>query len=138
MPKLKKVDNSKENGVKAVTETVGKYVRAPKPLLQLNKAGGIVKSKRPISAVTIEGNKKARLAIATGELKRDEEKRKSERDLRSLYLRFKSSETAPKNGQDVYALDKSIKDVRIPRQAQKSKEAIVKYCFVEFSDEATC
>ena len=74
------------------------------------------------------------MAIATGELNQDELKRKTERDLRSLYVRFKNSTTAPATERDIYKLDKLIKDVRIPRQAKKT----LNYCFMEFSDEKVC
>mgnify|MGYP001184600874 FL=1 len=74
------------------------------------------------------------MAIATGELNQDELKRKTERDLRTLYVRFKNSTTAPATERDIYKLDKLIKDVRIPRQAKKT----LNYCFMEFSDEKVC
>ena len=69
-------------------------------------AGGIKKSKKPVSALTIENNKKARLALATGEVSKDEQNRRADRDLRTLYIRFKSSDSAPKTNQDVFALEK--------------------------------
>ena len=84
----------------------------------LFSAGGIVKSKRPVSTATKEANKKARLALATGDLSLDELKRKQERDLRTLYIRFRTAESAPKSEQDVQKLHKSIADVRIPRQGR--------------------
>ena len=96
--------------------------------------GGIIKSKKPVSKATKEASKKARIAIATGELNQDELKRKTERDLRTLYVRFKNSATAPSTERDIYKLDKLIKDVRIPRQAKKT----LNYCFMEFSDEKVC
>ena len=96
--------------------------------------GGIIKSKKPVSKATKEASKKARMAIATGELNQDELKRKTERDLRTLYVRFKNSATAHSTERDIYKLDKLIKDVRIPRQAKKT----LNYCFMEFSDEKVC
>ena len=81
-------------------------------------------------------SKKARMAIATGELSQDELKRKSERDLRTLYVRFKNASTAPETEKDIYKLDKLIKDVRIPRQAKKPTK--IRYCFMEFTDEKIC
>ena len=96
--------------------------------------GGIIKSKKPVSKAIKEASKKARMAIATGELNQDELKRKTERDLRTLYVRFKNSTTAPATERDIYKLDKLIKDVRIPRQAKKT----LNYCFMEFSDEKVC
>jgi len=117
----------------------GKYVKARKPLLQLSKTGGIQKSKKPVSDSTIKANKQVRLALATGEISKDELNRRSDRDLRTLYIRFKSNDTAPKTSQDILALDKGIKDVRVPRQGKaKEKHQEIKYCFVEFSDESTC
>ena len=92
-----------------------------------------------MSALTVEANKKARLAFATGDLAKDELARKTQRDLRSLYIRFKSGiSNAPKTDQDIFALDKSIKDVRIPRQGKAKEKKEVKYCFVEFENEKTC
>ena len=55
---------------------------------------------------TIKANKQVRLALATGEITKDELNRKTDRDLRTLYIRFKSSETSPKTSQDIFALDK--------------------------------
>merc|ERR1711884_249970 len=99
-----------------------------------DKNGKIINSKKPVSKATKEASKKARMAIATGELNQDELKRKTERDLRTLYVRFKNSATAPSTERDIYKLDKLIKDVRIPRQAKKT----LNYCFMEFSDEKVC
>jgi len=127
----KQTPNGKENGT-------GKYVKAPQTLLKLDKSGGIKKSKKPVSALTIDANKAARLALATGVITKDELNRRTDRDLRTLYLRFKSSDTAPKSSQDIFALEKGIKDVRIPRQAKATGKHNIKYCFVEFSDESTC
>ena len=64
-------------------------------------AGGIVKSKRPVSQTQKELNKQARMAISTGELDKDELKRKSERDLRTLYVRF-GNNAGPKNISEIY------------------------------------
>ena len=100
-------------------------------------AGGIVKSKRPVSQAQKELNKQARMAMSTGELDKDELKRKSERDLRTLYVRF-SNNAGPKNISDIYKLDKTIKIARVPRQGKAKAENGIKYCFVEFSDEAAC
>ena len=76
--------------------------------------------------------------MATGELDKNEIKRKTERDSRTLYVRFKSS--GPNDEAEIYKLDTNIKLVRCPRQGKKSKEnkKEIKYCFVEFSDEAAC
>ena len=65
--------------------------------------------------MTLEANKKARLALATGELSKNEIERKIQRDLRTLYLRFKSNESAPKSEKEIFSMEKSIQDVRIPR-----------------------
>ena len=100
-------------------------------------AGGIVKSKRPVSQTQKELNKQARMAISTGELDKDELKRKSERDLRTLYVRF-GNNAGPKNISEIYKLDKTIKIARVPRQGKAKAEKCIKYCFVEFSDEAAC
>ena len=75
--------------------------------------------------------------MSTGELDKDELKRKSERDLRTLYVRF-SNNAGPKNISDIYKLDKTIKIARVPRQGKAKAEKCIKYCFVEFSDEAAC
>merc|ERR1711860_320311 len=143
--KMAKLSNQAKKPSKIATQTKngntekdvspqGKFVKAPRPLLQLNKDGGIIKSKKPVSKAIEEASKKARMAIATGELNQDELKRKTERDLRTLYVRFKNSTTAPATERDIYKLDKLIKDVRIPRQAKKT----LNYCFMEFSDEKVC
>ena len=77
------------------------------------------------------------MAISTGELDKDELKRKSERDLRTLYVRF-GNNAGPKNISEIYKLDKTIKIARVPRQGKAKAEKCIKYCFVEFSDEAAC
>ena len=53
--------------------------------------GGIekVKSKRPFSKGFIKMNRDARKALATGEVASQEIKKKMERDLRTMYIRFK-------------------------------------------------
>jgi len=129
---------SKENQTKSEDngEAKSNNIKANRPLLQLNKSGGIVKSKRPVSIEQKELNKRARLTMVTGELNKDELKRKTDRDLRTLYIRFKGN--PPKSDQDVYKLDKNIRLVRIPRQGQAKKKQEIKYCYAEFSDEAAC
>merc|ERR1711988_973474 len=126
------IQTEKEN------DSPGKYVKVRKPLLQLSKTGGIQKSKKPVSDLTIKANKQVRLALATGEISKDELNRRTDRDLRTLYIRFKSSDTAPKTSQEIFALDKGIRDVRVPRQGKGKEKHNIKYCFVEFNDESTC
>jgi len=141
MPRTR--ENKPKNGTEDTqkekeNDSPGKYVKARKPLLQLSKTGGIQKSKKPVPDATIKANKQVRLALATGEITKDELNRKTDRDLRTLYIRFKSSETSPKTSQDIFALDKGIKDVRVPRQGKANEKHNIKYCFVEFNDESTC
>merc|ERR1712083_1016300 len=133
-PKTGSEDAQKEKE----NDSPGKYVKARKPLLQLSKTGGIQKSKKPVSDLKIQANKQVRLALATGEISKDELNRRTDRDIRTLYIRFKSSDTAPKTRQEIFALDKGIKDVRVPRQGKAKERHNIKYCFVEFSDESTC
>ena len=76
------------------------------------------------------------MAMVTGELDKDEQERKTERDLRTLYIRFK--EAGPTDEEEIMKLDKTIKLVRIPRQGKAKEKKDVRYCFVEFSDEAEC
>ena len=61
-----------------------------------------------MSDLTIKANKEVRLALATGEISKDELNRRTDRDLRTLYIRFKSSDTAPKTSQEIFALDKGF------------------------------
>ena len=61
-----------------------------------------------MSDLTIKANKQVRLALATGEISKDELNRRTDRDLRTLYIRFKSSDTAPKTSQEIFALDKGF------------------------------
>lgn len=97
------------------------------------KSGGVAKTnKRPISKGQKEANKKARMAIATGELASDEMNRRVERDQRTLYIRFK--EERPADQDAIRSFHPDIQFVRIPRQAKKS----LKYCFVEFGSEEKC
>lgn len=129
---------SEDTQTEKENDSPGKYVKARKPLLQLSKTGGIQKSKKPVSDLTIKANKQVRLALATGEISKDELNRRTDRDLRTLYIRFKSSDTAPKTSQEIFALDKGIRDVRVPRQGKGKEKHNIKYCFVEFNDESTC
>ena len=78
------------------------------------------------------------MAMATGELSKIEISRKNERDLRTLYIRFKNNETAPKSDKEILNLEPSIKDVRIPRQGKVKENKRIRYCFVEFSSEEIC
>lgn len=106
-------------GMLSITVISGKNMRKNSSIfLPCFSAGGIVKSKRPVSSATKEANKKARLALATGELSQDELKRKQERDLRTLYIRFRTAESAPKTEAELRKLHKSVADVRIPRQGR--------------------
>jgi len=129
---------SEDTQTEKENDSPGKYVKVRKPLLQLSKTGGIQKSKKPVSDLTIKANKQVRLALATGEISKDELNRRTDRDLRTLYIRFKSSDTAPKTSQEIFALDKGIRDVRVPRQGKGKEKHNIKYCFVEFNDESTC
>ena len=78
------------------------------------------------------------MAMVTGELSKEEIQRKTERDLRTLYIRFKSSDTAPTSEKEIKALESSIKDVRVPRQGKLKEGKRIRYAFVEFSSEKVC
>ena len=77
-----------------------------------------------MSDLTIKANKQVRLALATGEISKDELNRRTDRDLRTLYIRFKSSDTAPKTSQEIFALDKGLVNVidNFKRKFQKMQK----------------
>jgi len=134
-----KLEKSKATNEKSDEDSSkGKFVKVNQPLLQLNKNGGVTKSKKPIAAATKQANKVARMAMVTGELSKEEIQRKTERDLRTLYIRFKSSDTAPTSEKEIKALESSIKDVRVPRQGKLKEGKRIRYAFVEFSSEKVC
>jgi len=96
----------------------------------------IMKAKPPKKKATIEANKAARLALAGGDVIKDELKRKTDQDARTLYIRF-NVEKKPTTAEDIKGLHSDIKFVRTPRVAYKGQNGIA-YAFIEFGNEEEC
>merc|ERR1719154_855461 len=74
------------------------------------------------------------MAIARGDVMKDEAARKTEQDNRTLYIRF--SNKLPKTAEEIQELHSDIKFVRTPRKGHKEKG--VNYAFIEFGDAEEC
>merc|ERR1712130_1095424 len=97
----------------------------------------MAKEERPKKKLTKEADKSARMAIGSGDLAKDEVKRKKEQDARTLYIRFGDKECLPTSADEIKALHSDIKFVRTPRKAVKSTNDI-RYAFVEFGSAEEC
>jgi len=92
------------------------------------------RNKRPISKKKKLESKAARESLASGELASEDQVRRKDRDVRTLYIRFKDTQKLPENQEAVKNLHEDIQVVRLPRQATKR----VKFAYVEFSSETKC
>jgi len=95
------------------------------------------KEERPKKKLSKEADKAARMAIGSGDLAKDEVKRKKEQDSRTLYIRFGDTESLPTSADEIKALHSDIKFVRTPRKAVKSTNDI-RYAFLEFGSAEEC
>jgi len=91
-------------------------------------------SKRPISKSKQQMIKKAKKALSTGELAAEDKLIKMQRDLRTLYIRYIDKHKLPNNEDEVKALHKNIRIVRLTRRAKKR----ISHAFVEFDSEEIC
>merc|ERR1719470_36824 len=76
------------------------------------------------------------MAIASGDVMKDEVTRKTEQDARTLYIRF-GEKQQPKTAEEIKELHSDIKFVRTPRTSSKQKGGIG-YAFLEFGDLEEC
>merc|ERR1719470_521982 len=76
------------------------------------------------------------MAIASGDVMKDEVTRKTEQDARTLYIRF-GEKQQPKTAEEIKELHSDIKFVRTPRTSSKQKGGIG-YAFIEFGDLEEC
>merc|ERR1719205_364915 len=76
------------------------------------------------------------MAIASGDVMKDEVTRKTEQDARTLYIRF-GDKQQPKTADEIKELHSDIKFVRTPRTSSKQKGGIG-YAFLEFGDLEEC
>jgi len=81
-----------------------------------------------------KADQEARLAIARGDVMKDEAARKTEQDDRTLYIRF--STKLPKTAEEIQELHSDIKFVRTPRKGHMEKG--INYAFIEFGDAEEC
>jgi len=96
-----------------------------------------MKPKAPKKKGVKEADKKVRQSISNGELIKDEVMRLSQRDSRSLYIRFTST-NLPTSSEEIKKLHPEIKFVRTPRVKQNGDKIGFGYAFVEFGSEADC
>merc|ERR1719189_2428561 len=89
---------------------------------------------RPVSKKKKSEMKAARESLASGELAAEDQVRRAQRDLCSLYIRFKDKKDLPENIEELKKLHEDIQIVRVPRQAKKK----LSFAFFEFSSEAKC
>lgn len=92
------------------------------------------KVKRPISKSKLQMIKMAKEALSTGELAAEDKLIRMQRDLRTLYIRYKDKQKLPNNEEEVKALHKNIRIVRLTRRAKKR----ISYAFAEFESEEIC
>lgn len=108
------------------------------PLNKMKKAN--LKDPRPRKKSVKLADKDVRVKISTGELQQNELQRCTQRDLRSLYIRF-GQDNRPSKPDEIKKLHSDIKFVRTPRfdaEAAGSKFKGICYAFVEFGSEAEC
>jgi len=108
------------------------------PLHKIKKEN--LKNPRPRKKSVKLADKDVRVKISTGELQQNELQRCTQRDLRSLYIRF-GQDNRPSKPDEVKKLHPDIKFVRTPRfdaEAAGSKFKGICYAFVEFGSEAEC
>jgi len=99
-----------------------------------------LKNQRPRKKSAKLADKEVRVKISTGELQQNEQLRCTQRDQRSLYIRF-GQDNRPSKPDEVKKLHPDIKFVRTPRfdaEAAGSKFKGICYAFVEFGSEADC
>jgi len=92
-----------------------------------------MKKQPPKKGSQIAANKAARISI--GNVHKEAEDRKTQQDLRTLYLRF--SKELPKSIDEIKELHSDIKFVRTPRTAAKKGDSY-SYAFVEFASQEEC
>jgi len=88
----------------------------------------------PKKKALAKADQEARMAIARGDVMKDEAARKTEQDNRTLYIRF--SNKLPKTAEEIQELHSDIKFVRTPRKGHKEKG--INYAFIEFGDAEEC
>lgn len=126
-PVPKKVSNQSDKSPSQKTQHKGNLSHA--------KAGRVEKAtnQRPLPKKVLMANKNARKALATGELASAEIELKKQKDLRTLYIKFKDGHQ-PSTEKEIRSICPSVQYVRIPRK-DKNK---INYCFVEYDSEAEC
>ncbi len=89
----------------------------PNPLFFLFADAGVsgaraTPGRRPISKADLKKSAKARLALATGQVEDDMDKRRKERDLRTLYVRFKTAaDKLPKGEESIRGIHPDVQQV---------------------------
>eukprot|EP00092_Neocalanus_flemingeri_P093204 GFUD01118439.1.p1 GENE.GFUD01118439.1~~GFUD01118439.1.p1 ORF type:complete len:409 (-),score=191.62 GFUD01118439.1:93-1319(-) len=107
--------------------------KADTPLSKKSKPQ--MKAGPPKKKVIQKADHAARMAIASGEVIKDEVARKTEQDARTLYIRF--AQKLPTDADQIKELHSDIKFVRTPRSGTK-KDVGINYAFLEFGDAEEC
>lgn len=106
-----------------------------KPLQKVSEKSKTPMKKKPVKKGVQDANQAARLAMATGDIVKDEVARKQEQDNRTLYIRF--SDKLPETTEQIKGLHTDIKFIRTPRTSTKGGKGIG-YAFLEFEDQEAC
>lgn len=119
--RLPKSAKKSENGIKAgkIEKQNHQTIKGKTDLK--NAANEAKKEKvRPVSKKKKSEMKAARESLASGELAAEDQVRRAQRDLCSLYIRFKDKKALPENVDELKKMHEDIQIVRVPRQARKS------------------
>lgn len=115
----------------------GGHKKAEDKLSSNSKSALKKKTRAPLKKSSVEANKVARTAIASGKVTENEQERKKAQDARTLYIRF--SEIFPSSVEQIQELHSDIKFVRTPRLSNKKGDMVgISYAFLEFGDEESC
>lgn len=95
----------------------------------------------PLKKAQQNADQAAMMAIASGEIMKDEKSRKTEQDSRTLYIRFPDKQ--PQTSEEIKELHSDIKFVRTPRLTSKQQQKAgiantICYAFIEFGDIEEC
>jgi len=123
----------KEQSPKKSVMTGDKKMKGDK--LNKNSKPGM-KAGPPKKKAQQKADQVVRMAIASGDVMKDEVARKTEQDARTLYIRF--SGTQPKTADEIKELHSDIKFVRTPRVGNGKAKGSINYAFLEFGNTEEC
>jgi len=123
----------KEQSPKKSVMTGDKKMKGDK--LNKNSKPGM-KAGPPKKKAQQKADQVVRMAIASGDVMKDEVARKTEQDARTLYIRFPG--TQPKTADEIKELHSDIKFVRTPRVGNGKAKGSINYAFLEFGNTEEC